>query len=88
MPIMIIGNKSDEVTAREVSTKEGNALAKELGCMFVEVSAKDNTKVKEVFLEMMRQLKIRRGNGRNLQQPTENLGRRILQWLKKKISWA
>ena len=32
VPIMLVGNKSDRVTEREVSTQEGHALARELGC--------------------------------------------------------
>ena len=39
-PVMLVGNKSDRVTEREVSTQEGGALAKEMGCDFVEASAK------------------------------------------------
>ena len=39
-PVMLVGNKSDRVTEREVSTQEGSALAKEMGCDFVESSAK------------------------------------------------
>ncbi|CRK31571.1 hypothetical protein BN1708_018772, partial [Verticillium longisporum] len=34
VPIMLVGNKSDRVTEREVSTQEGHALARELGCEF------------------------------------------------------
>jgi GTPase KRas protein len=40
-PVMLVGNNSDRVTEREVSTQEGHALAKELGCDFVEASAKN-----------------------------------------------
>lgn len=32
VPIMLVGNKCDRVTEREVSTQEGNALARDLGC--------------------------------------------------------
>ena len=39
-PVTLVGNKSDRVTEREVSTQEGSALAKETGCDFVEASAK------------------------------------------------
>ena len=39
-PVMLVGNKSDRVTEQEVSTQEGGALAKEMGCDFVEASAK------------------------------------------------
>lgn len=39
LPIVIIGNKTDLASERAVSTEEGAALAKELGCGFVETSA-------------------------------------------------
>ena len=38
--VMIAGNKSDRVSEREVSSQEGSALAKDMGCDFVEASAK------------------------------------------------
>ncbi len=31
-PVMLVGNKCDRVAEREVSTQEGSALARELGC--------------------------------------------------------
>jgi GTPase KRas protein len=34
-PIMLVGNKFDQVTEREVSTLEGQSLAHELGCKFL-----------------------------------------------------
>ena len=40
-PVVLVGNNSDRVTKREVSTQEGHALAKELGCNFVEASSKN-----------------------------------------------
>ncbi|KAF4626536.1 hypothetical protein G7Y89_g11623 [Cudoniella acicularis] len=50
VPIMLVGNKSDRVTEREVSTQEGNALARELGCEFVEASAKKLYQCRESLL--------------------------------------
>ncbi|EDO01385.1 hypothetical protein SS1G_03860 [Sclerotinia sclerotiorum 1980 UF-70] len=41
VPIMLVGNKCDRVTERDVSTQEGHALARKLGCEFVEASAKN-----------------------------------------------
>jgi GTPase KRas len=56
-PVMLVGNKSDRVTEREVSTQEGNALAKELGCDFVEASAKNNINVDRAFYDVVRRLR-------------------------------
>lgn len=54
VPIMLVGNKSDRVTEREVSTQEGHALARELGCEFVEASAKNCINVEKAFFDVVR----------------------------------
>ncbi|GAA5951324.1 hypothetical protein JCM3765_002444 [Sporobolomyces pararoseus] len=40
VPIVLVGNKVDRINEREVDTREGQDLAKRLGCEFVETSAK------------------------------------------------
>lgn len=59
-PVMLVGNKSDRVTEREVSTQEGQALAKDLGCDFVEASAKNNIHVDKAFYDVVRKLRRQR----------------------------
>lgn len=59
-PVMLVGNKSDRVTEREVSTQEGSALAKEMGCDFVEASAKNCINVEKAFYEVVRSLRKQR----------------------------
>jgi GTPase KRas protein len=59
-PVMLVGNKCDRVTEREVSTQEGSALAKDLGCDFVEASAKNCVNVEKAFYEVVRQLRRQR----------------------------
>lgn len=59
-PVMLVGNKSDRVTEREVSTQEGSALARELGCEFVEASAKNCINVDKAFYDVVRQLRRQR----------------------------
>ncbi|KAA0188581.1 GTP-binding protein Di-Ras2 [Fasciolopsis buskii] len=54
VPIMLVGNKTDESEAREVSTAHGKALAQKWKCGFMETSAKANSNVKEVFQELLR----------------------------------
>ncbi len=68
-PVMLVGNKSDRVTEREVSTQEGSALAKEMGCDFVEASAKNCINVEKAFYEVVRSLRKQR-------QETTQLARR------------
>ncbi|KAI3518157.1 hypothetical protein L1887_06606 [Cichorium endivia] len=49
---MLIGNKVDKDTERFVSKEEGMALAKELGCLFYECSAKTLENVHQCFEEL------------------------------------
>src|SRR6478609_1096809 len=60
VPIMLVGNKSDRVSDREVSTQEGHALARELGCEFVEASAKNCINVEKAFYDVVRILRRQR----------------------------
>ena len=59
-PVMLVGNKSDRVTEREVSTQEGSALAKDMGCQFVEASAKNCINVEKAFYDVVRSLRNQR----------------------------
>ncbi|KAK8029464.1 Protein ras-2 [Apiospora rasikravindrae] len=56
---MLIGNKKDLKGKREVSAQDGRALADELGCKFLETSAKDYQAVEGVFHDS---IKILNGN--------------------------
>jgi GTPase KRas protein len=60
VPIMLVGNKSDRVTEREVSTQEGHAMARDLGCEFVEASAKNCVNVERAFYDVVRILRRQR----------------------------
>ena len=57
VPVMLVGNKSDKHHEREVSSSEGQALAKELGCDFVEASAKNCVNVEKAFFDVVRSLR-------------------------------
>lgn len=61
-PVMLVGNKCDRVTEREVSTQEGTALAKQLNCDFVEASAKTCHNVERAFYDVVRQLRRQRAS--------------------------
>lgn len=61
-PVMLVGNKCDRVTEREVSTQEGSALAKQLNCEFVEASAKNCVNVERAFYDVVRQLRKQRAS--------------------------
>ncbi|ORX90466.1 hypothetical protein K493DRAFT_304868 [Basidiobolus meristosporus CBS 931.73] len=53
-PILLVGNKCDKETEREVSQFEGHALAKRLGCQFIESSAKTAVNVEKTFHRIVR----------------------------------
>lgn len=61
-PVMLVGNKCDRVTEREVSTQEGSALAKQMQCDFVEASAKNCVNVEKAFYDVVRQLRRQRAS--------------------------
>jgi GTPase KRas len=61
-PVMLVGNKCDRVTEREVSTQEGSALAKQLNCDFVEASAKNCVNVEKAFFDVVRRLRNQRAS--------------------------
>jgi len=62
VPAMLVGNKSDRegIAKREVSMQEGHALAKELGCDFVEASAKNVINVEKAFYDVVRTIRRQR----------------------------
>ncbi|KAL1545805.1 Ras-related protein RABC2a [Salvia divinorum] len=49
---MLVGNKVDRESERVVSREEGMSLAKELGCLFLECSARIRENVEQCFSEL------------------------------------
>ncbi|EPQ52697.1 hypothetical protein GLOTRDRAFT_46657 [Gloeophyllum trabeum ATCC 11539] len=58
-PAIMVANKCDLDRARQVSMREGGARAKELGCLFVETSAKNNMRVDDAFHDLVREIRKR-----------------------------
>eukprot|EP00808_Paulinella_micropora_P009034 g82702.t1 len=56
---VLVGNKSDMESEREVETEKGQALADQYGIPFFETSAKDDVLVTEAFLELAKIVKKR-----------------------------
>ncbi len=50
MLMILVGNKSDKETERQVSYEEGKQFAYEYDMVFLETSAKNNINVKEVMI--------------------------------------
>jgi len=65
VPVMLVGNKSDKQHERQVSQQEGQALARELGCEFVEASAKNCVNVEKAFYDVVRLLRRQRMSASN-----------------------
>ncbi|PRD25549.1 UNVERIFIED_CONTAM: GTP-binding protein Di-Ras2 [Trichonephila clavipes] len=59
IPMMLVGNKSDEEESREVPYQDGMNQSHKWNCNFMETSAKNNTNVKEMFQELLNMEKSR-----------------------------
>ncbi|KAI7847582.1 small GTPase superfamily [Circinella umbellata] len=61
VPLILVGNKCDKVTEREVSREEGLQMAKRLRCEFTETSAKTCVNVERSFYAVVRKIRDSRG---------------------------
>ncbi|KAH9974824.1 24 kDa ras-like protein [Russula compacta] len=59
VPIVLVGNKSDLEYERRVDMVEGQRFAQELGCRFVETSAKLGINVTETFTDLVCEIRDR-----------------------------
>lgn len=58
VPLMLVGNKLDDAN-REVPESEGQRMAKQWKCAFVETSAKNDINVQDVFEQLLHMEKRR-----------------------------
>ncbi|KAK9479003.1 ras family-domain-containing protein [Lipomyces japonicus] len=56
-PIIVVGNKCDLETERDVSQQEGKQLANQFQCSFIETSAKQRINVDEAFYNLVREIR-------------------------------
>lgn len=83
VPLILVGNKVDLESEREVAGSDGRALAQEWGCPFIETSAKSKTMVDELFAEIVRQM-----NYSTLPEKQEQCCTAcVVQWKKKIYTW-
>jgi len=57
VPMVLVGNKCDLENERQVTTGEGQDLAKSYGCPFFESSAKTRINVEESFYQLVREIR-------------------------------
>ncbi|GME94715.1 hypothetical protein B5S28_g321 [[Candida] boidinii] len=72
--LFLVGNKADDQDSRQVSTKQGELLAQELGIPFLEASAKSGTNVSEVFLQLASLILEKGGDDLNPQEKGVDVG--------------
>ena len=56
VPMILVGNKCDLEDERVVSKDQGQHLAKQFNCAFMEASAKVKINVPEIFYNLVRQI--------------------------------
>ena len=79
-PLIIVSTKHDLKAEREVTAQEGEALAQDLGCGLVDVSAKLNAKADAAFHGI-----IRASRGRENRRSTSDWRYRLACGIKKRI---
>lgn len=56
LPMVVVGNKADLESQRQVSTEEGQQLADSIHAAFVETSAKSNLNIDKAFEALIAQI--------------------------------
>lgn len=70
LPFLIVGNKCDLEAQRVVSTAQGEELARDLNCKFMEASAKTKTNVGEMFTEIVKEIRAWKSENESDDEPT------------------
>ncbi|KAL0092346.1 small G-protein Ras2 [Phycomyces blakesleeanus] len=70
VPIILVGNKCDNVAQRQVSRDEGQTMARSFNCEFVETSAKTCVNVERSFYSVVKTIRASRMG------PAENVPKR------------
>jgi GTPase SAR1 family protein len=62
---ILVGNKSDLISKRKVSTEQGQDLADHYNIPFLETSAKDNSNIEQLFIDSARAFIRKQANNGN-----------------------
>lgn len=60
VPLILVGNRQPQSTAREVSVEEGYHMGRRLRCRFIEVDARSGLNVESAFYSVVRLIRARR----------------------------
>ena len=66
---VLVGNKSDQTSRKEVDYDTGKRFAEDLGIMFTETSAKNGNNIKQLFLSLASQILKNKQNTLNDKKP-------------------
>lgn len=77
IPMVLVANKTDLESKREVTTEEGQALAQEFDCPFFETSAALRQFVDDVFHSLIRQIRRKERMGLKSTQKDKKLRNRV-----------
>lgn len=72
--LVLVGNKVDLAERRQVTTREGEEMAKEAGTLFFEVSAKLGTNIEELFQKLVAALPMQAAVHRDFGSERAELG--------------
>ena len=63
IPLVLVANKVDLHSQRQVTIEEGQNLAKKWNCTFIETSAKHNQNISRVFEQLLNEIEKQRSDG-------------------------
>lgn len=73
IPCVLVANKVDLHPQRQVSSEEGQKLAQEWNCAFIETSAKHNQNISRIFDQMLNEIeKNNSSNGSDSQSASSS----------------
>ncbi len=58
IPMVLVGNKTDLESDREIPREKGEELAKNFNCRFIETSAKTGDNVEMIFFDLVKEMNL------------------------------
>ena len=91
VPLVVVGNKCDLESARQVPSSEASAFARSIGAVYIEASARLRLNVDEAFHAVVRDIRRRvptRNNNNNVAAARSNAARSTAAGGNKKLSFG